>query len=127
MHTPWPTAPTGGVLGTSRVLRGAGVDGPSDQCRLVHAVVAAPTGLTHDLLNAGVGVAAAPLGSGAQPGLDVKVVQARLRHASATTTLNVYGHLFPDADETSRAAESAVLAMRLVSPSTDTFTETTMP
>lgn len=26
-------------------------------------------------------------------GLDVKVVQARLRHASAMTTLNTYGHL----------------------------------
>ena len=60
-------------------------------------------------------------------GLDVKVVQARLRHASATTTLNVYGHLFPDADETSRAAVSAVLAMRPVTASADTFTETTMP
>lgn len=57
-------------------------------------------------------------------GLDVKVVQARLRHASATTTLNVYGHLFRDADETSRAAVSAVLAMRPTSDSTDTFAET---
>jgi integrase len=26
-------------------------------------------------------------------GADVKVVQARLRHASATTTLNTYAHL----------------------------------
>ena len=42
-------------------------------------------------------------------GLDVKVVQARLRHASATTTLNVYGHLWPDTDETSRAAISSLL------------------
>ena len=32
------------------------------------------------------------------PGLDVKVVQTRLRHASVTTTLNTYGHLWPDAD-----------------------------
>ena len=60
-------------------------------------------------------------------GLDVKVVQARLRHASATTTLNVYGHLFPDADETSKAAVSAALAMRPVSAGTDTSMETTMP
>ncbi len=37
-------------------------------------------------------------------GLDVKVVQARLRHASATTTLNTYGHLWPDSDESARAA-----------------------
>ncbi len=36
--------------------------------------------------------------------LDVKVVQARLRHASAKTTLDTYGHLWPDSDETTRAA-----------------------
>lgn len=45
-------------------------------------------------------------------GADVKVVQARLRHASATTTLNCYGHLWPDADESARAAVGAVLAAR---------------
>lgn len=45
-------------------------------------------------------------------GLDVKVVQARLRHASAGTTLNVYGHLWPDSDDTSRAAVAAVLTDR---------------
>jgi integrase len=28
--------------------------------------------------------------------LDVTVVQARTRHANATTTLNVHGHMFPD-------------------------------
>ena len=43
-------------------------------------------------------------------GLDVKVVQARLRHASAKTTLDTYGHLWPDADQSSRAAVGAVLA-----------------
>lgn len=32
-------------------------------------------------------------------GLDVETVQARLRHASARTTLDVYGHLWPDKDE----------------------------
>ena len=37
-------------------------------------------------------------------GLDVEVVQTRLRHASVTTTLNTYGHLWPDADESARAA-----------------------
>jgi integrase len=41
-------------------------------------------------------------------GLDVKVVQARLRHASAKTTLDTYGHLWPDRDNTSRAAVAAV-------------------
>lgn len=35
-------------------------------------------------------------------GLDVKVVQARLRHASAKTTLDTYGHLWPDRDDSSR-------------------------
>lgn len=45
-------------------------------------------------------------------GADVKVVQARLRHASATTTLNTYAHLWPDADESTRAAVGAVLAAR---------------
>lgn len=45
-------------------------------------------------------------------GLDVKVVQTRLRHANATTTLNTYGHLWPDSDETARAAVSSVLARR---------------
>ncbi|AMY18542.1 Tyrosine recombinase XerC [Rhodococcus sp. PBTS 1] len=37
-------------------------------------------------------------------GADIKTVQARMRHASATTTLNVYGHMWPDADESTRAA-----------------------
>jgi integrase len=41
-------------------------------------------------------------------GLDVKVVQTRLRHASAKTTLDTYGHLWPDRDDTSRAAVAAV-------------------
>lgn len=45
-------------------------------------------------------------------GLDVKVVQTRLRHANATTTLNVYGHMFPDADESARAAVASALASR---------------
>lgn len=41
--------------------------------------------------------------------LDVKVVQARLRHASAKTTLDTYGHLWPDRDDTSRAAGRSCL------------------
>ncbi|MDH2407173.1 tyrosine recombinase XerC [Streptomyces chitinivorans] len=42
-------------------------------------------------------------------GADVKVVQHRLRHASAKTTLDTYGHLWPDSDESTRAAvESAM-------------------
>ncbi len=45
-------------------------------------------------------------------GADVKVVQARLRHASAKTTLDTYGHLWPDSDDSTRAAVEAVLAAR---------------
>jgi integrase len=45
-------------------------------------------------------------------GDNVKVVQARLRHASATTTLDTYGHLFPDSDEATRTAVEAVLVAR---------------
>jgi integrase len=45
-------------------------------------------------------------------GADVKVVQARLRHASAKTTLDTYGHLWPDSDESTRAAIDAVLVAR---------------
>lgn len=41
-------------------------------------------------------------------GASVKVVQARLGHSSAKTTLDVYGHLFPDEeDRTRQAIESA--------------------
>jgi integrase len=45
-------------------------------------------------------------------GLDVKVVQHRLRYGSAKTTLDTYGHLWPDSDESARAAVGAVLADR---------------
>ncbi|MFF1875725.1 tyrosine-type recombinase/integrase, partial [Kitasatospora herbaricolor] len=45
-------------------------------------------------------------------GLDIKTVQARLRHASAKTTLDTYGHMWPDKDESARAAVSAAFADR---------------
>ena len=45
-------------------------------------------------------------------GADVKVAQKRLRHASAMTTLNTYDHMWPDADESARAAVGVVLAAR---------------
>ncbi len=45
-------------------------------------------------------------------GLDVKVVQRRLRHASATTTLNTYAHMWPDADESARAAITGEITAR---------------
>ncbi|WP_406127552.1 tyrosine recombinase XerC [Streptomyces sp. NBC_00989] len=37
-------------------------------------------------------------------GADVKIVQQRLRHSKATTTLNTYGHLWPDSDQSTRTA-----------------------
>jgi integrase len=43
---------------------------------------------------------------------DVKTVQARLRHASAKTTPDTYGHIWPDRDESTRAAVEAVLIAR---------------
>lgn len=49
-------------------------------------------------------------------GLDVKVVQARLRHGSAKTTLDTYGHLWPDSDDSTRAAINSVIAARSEAP-----------
>jgi integrase len=42
----------------------------------------------------------------------VKTVQARLRHASAKTTLDTYGHIWPDRDESTRATVEAVFTAR---------------
>ena len=42
-------------------------------------------------------------------GESVKVVHARLGHASATETLDTYGHLWPDSDDSTREAIDAVL------------------
>jgi integrase len=45
-------------------------------------------------------------------GADIKTVQERLRHASAKTTLDTYGHVWPDRDESTRAAVDAVITAR---------------
>jgi integrase len=37
-------------------------------------------------------------------GESVKVVQARLGHATAAETLDTYSHLWPDSEDTTRAA-----------------------
>ena len=42
-------------------------------------------------------------------GADVKTAQARLRHGSAKTTLDTYGHLWPDKDESTKAVIDAVV------------------
>ena len=36
-----------------------------------------------------------------------------MRHATARTTLDTYGHLWPDADESTRSAIGAVIAERM--------------
>ena len=48
----------------------------------------------------------------AVPGLPPTFRFHDLRHVSAKTTLDVYGHLWPDSDDTTRAAVDAVLADR---------------
>jgi integrase len=52
-------------------------------------------------------------------GCDVKIVQARMRHSSAKTTLDVYGHMWPERDETTRTAIGGVIAERLAASSED--------
>ena len=49
-------------------------------------------------------------------GASVKVVQRHLGHASATTTLDVYGHLWPETEDITRRALEAGLR-RVVSSS----------
>lgn len=46
-------------------------------------------------------------------GASTKTVQARLRHSSAMTTLDIYGHLWPDADESTRSAVAAAIRERV--------------
>lgn len=45
-------------------------------------------------------------------GADVKAVQARLRPGSAKTTIDTYGHLWPDKDESTKAIVDAVIDAR---------------
>ena len=49
-------------------------------------------------------------------GADVKTVQARLRHGSAKTTLDTYGHLWPDRDEATKAIVDSVIDARFSPP-----------
>jgi integrase len=46
-------------------------------------------------------------------GADIKTVQTRLRHGSATTTLRTYTHLWPDKDESTRSTVERVIAARI--------------
>jgi integrase len=74
-----------------------------------------------DVWRAAVKAAGAPTGTGfhelrhyyasllIRHGESVKVVQARLGHASASETLDTYSHLWPDSDDRTRAAVDSVL------------------
>ncbi len=55
-------------------------------------------------------------------GASVKVIQARLGHASAKTSLDIYGHLFPDEEDRTRHAIDAALEI-----SADTFPRAEVP
>ena len=46
-------------------------------------------------------------------GADVKVVQTRVRHASGKTTLDTYAHLWPDSDDSTRAAIDNAMTARV--------------
>ncbi len=51
------------------------------------------------------------------------MVQARLRHASAKTTLDTYAHLWPDSDESTRTAIDAVMQAREARKESDSAAE----
>ena len=55
-------------------------------------------------------------------GESVKVVQARLGHATAAETLDTYSHLWPDSDDRTRQAVDSVLLADY--PRTDSSAET---
>lgn len=50
-------------------------------------------------------------------GCSVKLVQARPGHATAAETLDTYAHLWPDAEDRTRAAVEAVLDSNMSRPS----------
>jgi len=52
-------------------------------------------------------------------GCDVVTVQHALGHASATTTLSTYAHLWPNAEDRTRAAAEAMLTSAMQEPSAD--------
>ena len=52
-------------------------------------------------------------------GCDVVTVQRALGHAKATTTLDTYSHLWPTADDRTRAAASGMLTEALTASAAD--------
>ena len=59
--------------------------------------------------------------------LNVKTVQARLRHGSAKTTLDTYGHLWPDKDESTKAVIDALVDSKFQGPADSVRTEEGAP
>lgn len=60
-------------------------------------------------------------------GESVKVVQARLGHATAGETLDTYAHLWPDAEDTTRDAIDSVLGVPADSVRTETGSDWRFP
>jgi integrase len=56
-------------------------------------------------------------------GCDVVTVQRALGHASATTTLNTYSHLWPTAEDRTRKAATAMMIAALVNSADSVRTE----
>ena len=56
-------------------------------------------------------------------GCDVVTVQRALGHAKATTTLDTYSHLWPTAEDRTRAAASQLMAAALGDPADSLRTE----
>ena len=106
--------------GPMMVTNGPGTDrcGPWNIDRAIRDarpdIAGLPKGFTHhDLRHF---FASLLIADGANP----KTLQARMRHESATKTLDVYGHLWPDADESTRTATGKVIAARMDSSSETT-------
>ena len=92
-------APHGGVLRASNFRRD--VFGPAARTAGFEGLV------PHELRHTAASLAIAS-------GADVKVVQQMLGHKSATMTLDLYGHLFPDRlDEVADALDAAARAARV--------------
>jgi integrase len=107
MVTNGPGTDKAGPWIIERAIRHAKAAIAESESRLEDKVLTLPEGFSfHDLRHY---LASLLIASGA----DIKTVQARMRHATARTTLDTYGHLWPDADESTRSAVGAVIAERM--------------
>ncbi|OJV84478.1 MAG: hypothetical protein BGO37_08505 [Cellulomonas sp. 73-92] len=103
-----PWAVERAMVAARAALVKAAAEAPPDEAAAARARVLPDGFRHHDLRHyyASVLIAA---------GADVKVVQARLRHASAKTTLDTYAHLWPETEEATRAAIGAAITARVAS------------